>query len=639
MNYRVSYSIVRILKQRACLCSIRNYGVLLGVLCLSMIAPGQLHAQATIIIDKIPEYTPKGDSLYIVGSFNDWNPGDARYLLKKNSDSTYSITMPKDLDNFKYKITRGSWPTVEGDINGKQTSDRVMSVTKAVPSTHHIEIVSWEDMALYYSWNIIVKGVPDNTPFDASVFISGSFNDWKDNDPQYRLTKFNDGTYGVKIPKAARDTIWFKFHRGTWASVESRANGRTQFNRLAAWDQSKFSTNVVCEIEGWEDITVGSTFAFSFILVACVLQALVLIVSLFAVRKRNTRITGVLILLLMITAITLAARLSTYNRFMFELQPKLLLLSDISYFLYAPVFYLLITRIAGVSILSKNFKWVLILPAIIYFLFYVRLAFIERNQFVLNNIDGKFDMVFDYASLAGLIYNVVMWVICLRLVLEKQRSVKNYGYQPSYSYLMTLFFHLALILLIWFVAVTIFASGKFFGYNVRQVHEDIIDVVWIVFALTTYAHTFLVVRKPELFKIKEEVVEDKQKGPHQKENIETLKTTLAAIMKKQRPYLNSKITLQELADLMKINVHTLSWVINEGHNKNFFDFINEHRIEEFKRLVNSDQYKNYTFLAVAMEVGFSSKTTFNRAFKKSTGKTPREFFNNVQESQLEGIGD
>jgi AraC-like DNA-binding protein len=162
-------------------------------------------------------------------------------------------------------------------------------------------------------------------------------------------------------------------------------------------------------------------------------------------------------------------------------------------------------------------------------------------------------------------------------------------------------------------------------------------VLWVIFALTPYIHTFLAVRKPELFKLKEET-EDK-KSSFQKENLQSLKHTLNTLMKKQKPYLNPKLGLQELAEPMNVNIHTLSWIINEGYNKNFFDFINEHRIEEFKRLVASEQYKNYTFLAIAMEVGFSSKTTFNRAFKKYSGKTPREYFNNVQESQLEGIAD
>ncbi|KAB2840281.1 MAG: AraC family transcriptional regulator, partial [Melioribacteraceae bacterium] len=50
-----------------------------------------------------------------------------------------------------------------------------------------------------------------------------------------------------------------------------------------------------------------------------------------------------------------------------------------------------------------------------------------------------------------------------------------------------------------------------------------------------------------------------------------------------------------------------------------------YRIEEFKSQVNNPENKNLTFLAIAFQVGFNSKTTFNTAFKKIENKTPREY--------------
>jgi AraC-like DNA-binding protein len=77
--------------------------------------------------------------------------------------------------------------------------------------------------------------------------------------------------------------------------------------------------------------------------------------------------------------------------------------------------------------------------------------------------------------------------------------------------------------------------------------------------------------------------------------------------------------------------HVLSRVINDGFGKNFFDFINTYRIEEFKRRADDPHYKNFTLLGIAYEVGFNSKSAFNRSFKKITGQTPREHFNLMQE--------
>jgi AraC-like DNA-binding protein len=119
-----------------------------------------------------------------------------------------------------------------------------------------------------------------------------------------------------------------------------------------------------------------------------------------------------------------------------------------------------------------------------------------------------------------------------------------------------------------------------------------------------------------------------------REDEQALKLALSEAMNGRKLFLNPKLTLQELAVDTSVGVHTLSGLLNEGYGKNFFDFVNEHRIEEFKRVMNENQFPDYSFADVAMECGFSSKTTFNRAFKKHTGKTPREYFNGTRESDV-----
>ncbi len=69
----------------------------------------------------------------------------------------------------------------------------------------------------------------------------------------------------------------------------------------------------------------------------------------------------------------------------------------------------------------------------------------------------------------------------------------------------------------------------------------------------------------------------------------------------------------------------LSQIINEKEGKSFYDFVNSFRVEEFKRLVKDSKNKQFTLLALAYDCGFNSKSSFNRYFKKNTGKTPSEF--------------
>ena len=97
-------------------------------------------------------------------------------------------------------------------------------------------------------------------------------------------------------------------------------------------------------------------------------------------------------------------------------------------------------------------------------------------------------------------------------------------------------------------------------------------------------------------------------------------------MEAEKPYLNPNLTIQELAKKLKMSRNLLSQVVNERFNQNFSDFLNAYRIYDFIEKAQDESYKHFTFLALSQEVGFNSKSAFNRAFKKVTGTTPTEFF-------------
>ncbi|TGE08573.1 helix-turn-helix domain-containing protein [Hymenobacter fodinae] len=101
-------------------------------------------------------------------------------------------------------------------------------------------------------------------------------------------------------------------------------------------------------------------------------------------------------------------------------------------------------------------------------------------------------------------------------------------------------------------------------------------------------------------------------------------TRLLGHMESQRPYLAPELTLGELASQLQTNTSWLSKVINTGCGQNFNDFINEYRVQEAEQRLRNPRFRHYTLLAVALESGFNSKSTFNRVFKKLRGITPSE---------------
>lgn len=106
-----------------------------------------------------------------------------------------------------------------------------------------------------------------------------------------------------------------------------------------------------------------------------------------------------------------------------------------------------------------------------------------------------------------------------------------------------------------------------------------------------------------------------------------LEEKLDSIMKEEKPYLNAKLTLFQLAKKIGSNEKYLSLFLNSKYEMNFSTYINSYRIEEAKQLLLKKETANFTIETIANMAGFHSKSSFNIKFKNNTGLTPSEFKN------------
>ena len=106
---------------------------------------------------------------------------------------------------------------------------------------------------------------------------------------------------------------------------------------------------------------------------------------------------------------------------------------------------------------------------------------------------------------------------------------------------------------------------------------------------------------------------------------EKLSERLREYMKKEKPYLNQSLTLKDLAKAMDTYPHYITQVLNTIFNQNFYDFVNEYRVEEAERQLTAPSKAKFTILSIAYDCGFNSKATFNRVFKEKKGVTPSEY--------------
>lgn len=109
------------------------------------------------------------------------------------------------------------------------------------------------------------------------------------------------------------------------------------------------------------------------------------------------------------------------------------------------------------------------------------------------------------------------------------------------------------------------------------------------------------------------------------EQLKERKQQLLASIEKDELYRDQKLSVNKLAEHLSWPINDVSVIINESLSTNFNDLINEFRVNAFKKLATPNEIEKYSILGIAQEVGFGSKASFYRAFKKEMGITPTEY--------------
>lgn len=169
--------------------------------------------------------------------------------------------------------------------------------------------------------------------------------------------------------------------------------------------------------------------------------------------------------------------------------------------------------------------------------------------------------------------------------------------------------------------------------NKYQVQLDY--VLLLIMSVSMYAIGYSAINNPEIFKaipgveLKKPEMEEAGAGPlpddlKKQGRFPELKEKLLYVMQVNKPYLKSDLKISDLAALLSVPAYQLSQLINSEFFVNFYDFVNKYRVEEAKKLLLEDA-RNYKILSIGYEVGFNSKATFNRVFKKFTNLTPSAY--------------
>ncbi|CZF86171.1 helix-turn-helix domain-containing protein [Grimontia marina] len=252
-----------------------------------------------------------------------------------------------------------------------------------------------------------------------------------------------------------------------------------------------------------------------------------------------------------------------------------------------------------------------------------------------------------FVVLAAIIQGQVYLWLCVKATLRTINALKGYYSSPSKITLTwTIALQLALFLF-WTLDVVylILDSAGVTGFPINQISDLMLLFIVTVLTVLGFQKKTLfepLIQQPEARSVEnnpaQEIpqVSDETKSPgsekgkakYEKSSLtaalaEVLFTEISQHMESHQSYLDSELSLKQLAEETGHSLHNVSQAINQHQQLNFFDFVNQYRVEVVKAQLIS--HPAMPIIDIGLHSGFNSKSAFYTAFRKHTGMTPSQF--------------
>ncbi len=481
----------------------------------------------------------------------------------------------------------------------------------------------------------VIESLPSATPKEDTIFITGSFNNWQVNDAGYMLHPQLDGRYSITLP-CDSSQIEFKFTRGSWLKVETSEINDYIENRVV---KCKGQQTYNARIENWQDL--GGVKEFNYIvLLLFAIGFYGVSILFFAIRIHyKIRFFKPFFFLFNIALIVLLIGVVFYNQANFIWQSRIGMAGLVFLFLWGPLFRFFILSLKGQK--EINVSMFHFLPAVIVVLLGIlRFTNFKPLDFYAEELNAEL-IVGNFLLICLGVFSSIGYHFVL---IKKMKQLhENKSENPKKYRLVGILYLISASSLFYLLVTSVLL---FFDFKVGV--NNGIELMLVLLSIIIFVEFYYYLRYPVLFyKSTGGAVTEKyngkapiysgnrasakqalQKSSPQKLP-EELTSQLKEMLKKQmlveKVFKEPKLNIATLSEIIDTKPHILSRILNEQFNKNFRDYINEYRIKEFIELAGSEKYKHYTLLALSYEVGFNSKSTFNLAFKKVTGLSPRNF--------------
>lgn len=300
-------------------------------------------------------------------------------------------------------------------------------------------------------------------------------------------------------------------------------------------------------------------------------------------------------------------------------------------FLLGPVIYFYTQ-----SLLDKSFhlhpreRWHFV-PAILY-LAYSLIVFVtdklilQRYYFYADQRDMDFDPWYQVAGLLSLLFYLYL---SLRFYARyKKLAFQVVSFADAILFKWVQRFLLAL-LLISLLRILFFVLNPEWGeFGSKFWYYLCFSILFYYITISGYANSVKAVIPLEIAWSEDEkapIPAYAEKLTPELPDLPAWKAKLVQVMQGEQLFKNPELTLSDVAEKLGTSPKQVSQIVNQGFQLNFNDFVNHYRTQAVLEKFTKAEHQQKTLLALALECGFNSKSTFNRAFKKSMQVTPQEY--------------
>ncbi|MBQ4818956.1 AraC family transcriptional regulator [Aquimarina sp. MMG016] len=355
-------------------------------------------------------------------------------------------------------------------------------------------------------------------------------------------------------------------------------------------------------------------------------QGIFLAITLSVVHNKNRSANKILSFILFIATIMLVGRVF-HPRFSGIFFFRVAAFVDTLIFVFGPLIYTYVRRLTfNESPEYKNHCGHFI-PALLHLAFFSwTLTYsAEEMKNMINN--GEFNLIYFIVETLGLLSNLFYTIKSYRLVSFYKREEKNnLSYtQKVKAYLTVFLFGVSIFMILWVISY----SNVYF-MRIRELSFISYNLIWISIPIFIYIVGFFSLRQPEIFRLPKYAKKKNTKRRRlEGAELTKLKKALEQLIVEEKVYLNNSLTLKDLSEKLNTSTNNISWLLNNIHKCSFYDYINKYRVKEFIEKIQNGEHHRHTLLALSLDSGFNSKSTFNKAFKAEMNDTPTNYISNL----------